>query len=311
MSLPTRTRAAVRRQHARGGTREPQREFDRHRVRPDAPADAVRTEVPHRSGGFVPHAEADRADDPERVDGRGHVVRPDDARTVQDAMIASRQAAGEPVAVGAARELHRSALARQADEHRAARRLRAAAAARSSARLCSRVLPKPKSGIDEEPRAWQCRPHRKAAARSRRKARTSADDVVVMRLVLHRSAARPACASGRPRHRYPRPPRARPGAPAPCTSLIDRCARPRSRRRITSGLLVSTETGTARRPTRRSITGITRRSSSSASTGQRPAASTRRRRRRSRRPLRPVLSASRDRCLQVRETARHRRRNPA
>ena len=115
-----------------------------------------------------------------------------------------------------------------------------------------------------------------AAARSARKCRTPRPRHPGNAGPPAWCAARPACASGRPRRRNRRPHPARPARAARMMSLI--IAAPAAiARRITSGLQVSTDTGTGS-PASLSSTGRTRRSSSSARHGAaRRDATTRRR----------------------------------
>ena len=84
-------RAAVRREHARRGARQSQREIHRHRMLADPTADAVGAEILtcHRNSSPCDY----RGGHADRVDRRGHVVGAHDTRSVENRNGGQRDAA--------------------------------------------------------------------------------------------------------------------------------------------------------------------------------------------------------------------------
>ena len=144
------------------------------------------------------------------------------------------------------------------------------AGARSSSRLCVERLAEAEARVDDDALARDARAPRSACARSRRKSRTSRDDVVVVSASAASCAARPACASGRRRtSRARRRPRAR---PARCSArdVVDHVGAGVERRAHHRGLASCRPrpgTPSSRAP---STTGSTRASSSASATGGAP-----------------------------------------
>ena len=114
------------------------------------------------------------------------------------ASVASSRAAGSAVADDARRGTTCATCRRAAARRRAAI---SSGSDASSSRLCSSVLPKPMPGSAISASARDAGGARRVEPARRGTSPTSRDDVVVVRVALHRARARPACASRRSRRR--------------------------------------------------------------------------------------------------------------
>ena len=266
VSLPISTvgRALAAAQHAADGVAQAQHEVGRDRRLADRAADAVGAEVGSAHGvGSCARGRRDyrrrgvgRSPDRQRVDRRRDVVHAHDARAALHRDDRGGDARGlEPRALAGVRwrpasstpvDARQRRLARPADEQRhaearAARRWRAAARGCAPASCRSRC--RDRATMRSRATPARASPRR---SRSRRNARDLGDDVVVVGSALHRSRHRRACASGRRRSADARrPPSSAPGARSAPMSLTMSAPRS-SAARITSGLVVSTETGQPR-----------------------------------------------------------------
>ena len=160
-----------------------------------------------------------------------------------------RDAGGQPLAGRAGRSSAPSVdLRDQPTSSGTPEREQLVAGARSSSRLCAGVLPKPMPGSSDDALAADAGRLRRADPLARGTRATSRDDVVVARLRPASIAASPRmCIRQTPQRRVRGDARrARPARAARAMSLT--MSTPRSSAaRITSGLLVSTETGHAER----------------------------------------------------------------
>ena len=199
-------RAAVRREHAGRGAREPQRELDRHRVLADLPADAVGAEIfpAHARFAPVPRAACRAArsfsrrcrrarGDLHRIDRRRDVVRAHDLRTRSTHSAASVALPTSALAGGPARDHTDQRLARDADQQRAAE-IRERAQVPQQRRGCAAASCRTRCPDRRRSTSAAMPAARQAATRSTRNSRTSRDDVLVLRVDLHRRGLADACA---------------------------------------------------------------------------------------------------------------------
>ena len=223
--LADQDRAAVRREHARRGARRAaartRRSSDASPTRPRTPS------VPKYCLAIMisPCDSPQRRDDPQRVHRRRHVVRAHDSRALQHRKRRQRHAAAEPLAGRRARSAGRSCDLRDSPASTGSPSAASSGRRRSSSRLCSRVLPKPKPGSMTSrdaamPAATQAATR---AAQERRGPRPPRRRSAARPASC---AARPACASGRPRTPSRAPPRSAPGSPQR-RDVVDHVARRR------------------------------------------------------------------------------------
>ena len=147
-----------------------------------------------------------------RPPGPGRVSRTSWTRTAADAGARRRpgrrrasRRGGRPASAARASTARDEALAAGAQQHREAERDDPVAGARAGRGCAPAVLPKPMPGSSQiVSRATPGR-HRRLGARGQ-EGGDLGDHVVVARLGLHGRAARPACASARPRSRARRRP---------------------------------------------------------------------------------------------------------